>query len=79
LVNVLLFFGARRFFPDASALPEFTAQRKDLDSIVAQHGVEPFTLQRPESAEVRHEFPTRISSRRSSLQSIDTLTPLRPT
>jgi len=48
--NVLLFFGARRFFPEAGSIPEFTAQRsKDVDVIVAQHGVVPFTLQRPAS------------------------------
>jgi len=79
-VNVLLFFGARRFFPEESALPEFTAQRKDMDrdAIVAQHGVTPFTLQKPEAAEVRHEYPVRVSSRPSSMVSIDSLTPLRP-
>ncbi|KAJ7076081.1 hypothetical protein B0H15DRAFT_864714 [Mycena belliarum] len=44
-INVVLFFGARHFFPEASSLPEFTEQRKcDVDKIVAQHGVEPFTL-----------------------------------
>ncbi|KAJ7721955.1 hypothetical protein DFH07DRAFT_294704 [Mycena maculata] len=48
-LNVLLFFGARRFFPEPGSIPEFTVSRKDVDAVVAQHGVTPFTLQRPAS------------------------------
>lgn len=89
-VNVVLFFGSRRFFPEAGSIPAFT-ERKDMDrdTIVAQHGVTPFTLQRPESIEgdnlqpssaTRREFPDRVSSRRrvSMASSVNSLTPLRP-
>ncbi|KAJ7136072.1 hypothetical protein C8R44DRAFT_848804 [Mycena epipterygia] len=89
-VNVVLFFGSRRFFPEAGSIPAFT-ERKDVDrdTIVAQHGVTPFTLQRPESIEVenrqpssatRRDFPDRVSSRRrvSMASSVNSLTPLRP-
>jgi len=82
--NVLLFFGARRFFPEPGLIPEFTAQRsKDVDAIVAQHGVTPFTLQRP-ATEMEtqpemtqrplpvYEYPERVSSRsRLSMASVD--------
>ncbi|KAJ7145392.1 hypothetical protein C8R43DRAFT_1012615 [Mycena crocata] len=93
-INVMLFFGVRRVFPDEGALPEFTAPRKDVDAIVAKHGVEPFTLQRPASemeAELEakadlerglsRDYPKRVSSRgrRFSLASINSQAPLRPT
>ncbi|KAJ6571800.1 hypothetical protein B0H19DRAFT_1131299 [Mycena capillaripes] len=50
-INVVLFLGARRFFPDPGSIPEFTERKesKDVDAIVAQFGVVPFTLQRPPS------------------------------
>ncbi|KAJ6590547.1 hypothetical protein DFH09DRAFT_207234 [Mycena vulgaris] len=64
-LNVLLFFGARRFFPEADALPEFTAQRKDVDAIVAAHGVVPFTLQRPAS-QTEKELETETRSEAES-------------
>ncbi|KAJ7430585.1 hypothetical protein B0H11DRAFT_2135038 [Mycena galericulata] len=91
--NVLLFFGARRLFPEPGMIPEFTAQRsKHVDAIVAQHGVTPFTLQRP-ATEMEKEttqiqtppgvvYPERISSRRQlsieSIASVNSQTPLRP-
>ncbi|KAJ7039854.1 hypothetical protein C8F04DRAFT_281210 [Mycena alexandri] len=72
-VNVVLFLGARRWFPEPGAIPEFTAQRqrKDVDGIVARHGVTPFTLQRSltdSEAEAEKENEdaayARVSSRR---------------
>ncbi|KAJ7660058.1 hypothetical protein B0H17DRAFT_1095530 [Mycena rosella] len=81
LANVVLFFGARHFFPKASALPAFTEQRKDTarDAIVAQHGVTPFTLQRPasEMSEVSLGLPPVSPRRRTSMMSINSLTPMR--
>ncbi|KAJ7151095.1 hypothetical protein C8R46DRAFT_1123246 [Mycena filopes] len=86
-VNVVLFLGARRWFPEPGAIPEFTAQRqrKDVDAIVARHGVTPFTLQRSLTeveAEVEKEKEGensgRASSRRRSTASTNSLTPLRP-
>ncbi|KAJ7637092.1 hypothetical protein FB45DRAFT_685932, partial [Roridomyces roridus] len=47
LINVLLFFGTRRFFPEAALIPEFEAKRGNVDKIVQETGVVPFTLQRP--------------------------------
>ncbi|KAJ7484696.1 hypothetical protein FB451DRAFT_1233203 [Mycena latifolia] len=91
-VNVLLFFGARHFFPEASALPEFTAQRKDVDrdAIVAQHGVTPFTLQRSTSqlseesdmseAEMKIREGSLSPRRRTSMlsvSSVNSVTPLK--
>lgn len=51
-VNVVLFLTARRFFPDPGSIPEFTERKenKEVDAIVAQYGVVPFTLQRAPSA-----------------------------
>jgi len=86
-VNVVLFLGARRWFPEPGAIPEFTAQRqrKDVDGIVARHGVTPFTLQRSlteSEAEAEKEnedaASARVSSRRRSGASMNSLTPLRP-
>ncbi|KAJ6631178.1 hypothetical protein B0H10DRAFT_711186 [Mycena sp. CBHHK59/15] len=82
-VNVLLFFAMARVFPEPGALPEFTAQRKDVDAIVAAHGVTPFMLQRSGTADSasqgQREYPERVSSRRRvSLASINSQTPLRP-
>jgi hypothetical protein len=50
-VNVVLFLGARRIFPDADSIPEFTERKegRDVDAIVAQFGVVPFTLTRTPS------------------------------
>jgi len=47
-INVVLFLSARRFFPDSGTIPEFTERKdtKEVDVIVAQYGVVPFTLQR---------------------------------
>jgi len=83
-VNVVLFLGARRWFPQPGTIPEFTAQRqrKDVDAIVARHGVTPFTLQRSlteseAEAEKEKEVSARVSSRRVSGASVNSLTPLR--
>jgi len=82
-VNVVLFLGARRFFPDPGSLPEFT-ERKEVDRVVAQYGVEPFTLQRSVSAvaseaDVR-SFDSESESKRkasfdSDTASVETLEP----
>jgi hypothetical protein len=46
-INVVVFLGTRRFFPDVEGLPEFTTPRKDIRaSFVANGGVSPFPFPR---------------------------------
>ncbi|KAJ7655328.1 hypothetical protein B0H17DRAFT_1163434 [Mycena rosella] len=72
-VNVLLLIAARRIFPDAQTLPEFSTTRKTVHkSLFNAGGVIPFTIDRSEMAE--HFEALRLeraesarSSRRSSV------------
>ncbi|KAJ6486849.1 hypothetical protein C8R45DRAFT_996229 [Mycena sanguinolenta] len=78
-LNVVLFLGIRRFFPDEGALPEFTERKNspEVEKIVAQYGVVPFTLQR--ASEVRSIDSTETEAKEkafdSDTASIETLEP----
>ncbi|KAJ6499676.1 hypothetical protein C8R47DRAFT_1111335 [Mycena vitilis] len=81
-VNVVLFLGARRFFPDAGSIPEFTERKdsKDVDAIVAQYGVVPFTLTRPPSevdAALARTTTRDTMGDVKSVMSVETLEPPR--
>ncbi|KAJ7336386.1 hypothetical protein DFH08DRAFT_706558 [Mycena albidolilacea] len=70
-VNVVLFLGARRFFPDPGLIPEFTERKesREVDAIVAQYGVVPFTLHRAPSASASASEPEPASDLRKSFDS----------
>ncbi|KAK7019018.1 hypothetical protein R3P38DRAFT_2875372 [Favolaschia claudopus] len=70
-INVVLFLGARRFFPDSSSIPEFTDRKdsREVDAIVAQYGVVPFTLQRSSTATDSIAPSIYSETKRSSFES----------
>jgi hypothetical protein len=80
-VNVVLFLGARRFFPDPGLIPEFTERKesREVDAIVAQYGVVPFTLHRTPSASASASEPEPASDSKKSFDSdtasLETLEP----
>jgi len=83
-INVMVFLGTRRFFPDVAGLPEFTTPRKDIRaSFVANGGVSPFPFPSTgagagEVSEKEKEKETMQSrsSRRFSVSTLSTVSGL---